>query len=353
MIRYWQSQSDEFGTLANTPIDDTQDAWFAGVARCFAGVALAGALAANGLRAQAATRVIATDDAYTPPPPVGFVDDDAGWNPSELTLPRLVIPQPFTFEQHENAAGLYGVAEDDAGLIYRPSPAPIDFPQPFAWEQQENAAGLYGVPEDEPQWVYRPPASPITIPSPAGWWTDEVPPQGAPSFVPDEDVWLVVPQLRVPTLAPVPWFAAQDDLPLPGSIAAEDEYRPVLSAAVPLDLVPPWFGAADEFLSGAAPAPIVDEDTWVVTPIAWTSVRVLPFVDDTDFVPVVADGDEWSAPRPRVESATNAAALFVLALDDGSTLHVFDPNATHPPLFAPSRFYPADRQSRFYPKRSS
>lgn len=254
MIRFWPSGSDELVPPPTITVDD--DSYIGGVARCFVGLAIASAFAANALAAQV-VNALSFDDGFVPSAPAAIVDDDAGWRPPTPAVVRFVVPAPFAFEQHDSAAGLYGIVDDDGAPVLPPAPAP-----------------------------------PVIIPNPGAWWQDEIVPQSAGSIVDDDVAYL--PRPWVDTRAPVQPFAFDTSEPATGLYGGLEDDARVLLVSRPTEyrgIDPNW--PTDDISFPAAPL-TVDDDAMPVLgarPVVWRASLV--FAGDDFTIVLVASTPEY------------------------------------------------------------
>jgi hypothetical protein len=367
--------------------------WWAGAQKCFAGIAIASAVAATvifGFPEQGSASQLVTDEDYwqnrvlpsqsaTPPiqaftdddvifpatitfqpdedyyvvrlpqPTPGLVqafsddevianlhtDEDYWQNPTAPIPASLLWPQPFVFEQNEQAFGLHGQFDEDFWINpVAPVPLTMLWPQQWAFEQNEQATGLYGQPDEDfwtPQIPYQPwPAIPkalsdddVIIPQPVFLYTDEdfwqnptfpfwyqqgklyLPdPEELPAASlygqPDEDFW-------VNPVAPVWWFNRPLYLPDPEEVPAgslhspEEDYWQNPVAPVSATLRP--FPAQDvEEIPAGSLYGQPDEDYWqnYVRPVSGFNPPVQALTDDEIIVPqpvfIYTDEDFWINP---------------------------------------------------------
>lgn len=283
--------------------DGGEDSWFAGVARCFVGVAIAGTAAALASSVAIAGSFNQFNDEIvpTPPPAMGggvthtpgpnivrfyqpdeapfgaapalSIDDEAGWQPA---LPPAPQPLPLAAQQQDELAAPATLLDDDDELgAWPPIRAIIPAPVVQLWTHQDERAPTL---LEEDQW----PAATLTISPPTVriWGEPDWAPTAATLAGADDDP---APPAAVPaSITSVVW--ATDDDVIPG-LGVDDEYWLRLDS-----LAARWYGpppAAQDELGTPAASPAFEED-------AWTARRA----DAAPWVTVWQDADELEAPTP-------------------------------------------------------
>lgn len=335
-IRYFHP-NDEGQLVPPPPISFDEDtAWWAGVQKCGATIALAAVIAATALStAQAATvdsyhqddpagklfgqydedfwenpvppvqapppAIVFRDDdvAFTQPPPL-HVDDDSRANPAPAIIADQRIPAPWIFDGGD-AGNLSGQPDEDYWQNPVP-PVPFTFawPNPSQFEQHDPAGSLFGQP-DEDYWQNR--VRPAVTPPPPTFFTDDdvavTPP---PALQADEDFWenpvAALPGKNLPLYL---WDAEEVSAATLFGQADEDYWLQLRQQ--PLVSLPRFF--TDDDVAVAAAAPLnVDEDP-LFLPRPWPSAQnVAAFSEDSAIVPqpvpLHTDEDFWVAPPARV-----------------------------------------------------
>lgn len=289
-IRYMQ-KGDEDQCAALAPIkfeDDT--AFWAGVQKCGAGIALAAVLAATAL----STAQAAIVDSYHQDDPAGKLfgqDDEDFWQnpvaPVPAALGRLYLPDP----EEIPATTLRGQPDED---FWTNPVAPVQPWTPFVFRDDDVAVQpVLGI--DEDLWENPVPAVPaslgrIYIPDP-----EEIP-AASLHGQPDEDYWQVLaPQAALQ----VSRVFSDDDVIATAAAPAfspDEDYWPLPIVSAPASAVRAF---SDDDVSFSSPA-IMDEDLWTVPRMWSTSAPRLLIVDDNVAPqPLHTDEDFWVAPPAR------------------------------------------------------
>jgi hypothetical protein len=217
-------------------IPDDSDSWWAGAQRFFSSLSFAAALVTTTILtfpSQGVASALCTDEdfwnnqvapvwqsfnpVYLPDAeyiPAGFLhgqpdEDFPGPLPAPVNV-SFIWPQPFVFEQNEQAFGLHGQPDEDFwnNPVF-PVPLSFQWPNPWQFEQHEQAFGLHGQPDED----FYQPVAPWIFTNIIPVQNDElIVPQPGGVLSPDEDFW-VNPTSPVPAtlLWPSPWiFDLQD-----------------------------------------------------------------------------------------------------------------------------------------------
>lgn len=281
MIRY-QFSGEEIASTPTTPALDDGD-WLAGVARCFAGAALAAGLLTNTLAAQLSQGYQELDDGSS----IGALhanpalDEDGA---AQVASPRLWLT---------NGLVLWGEGDDDLGALHLTPSTDQD-----TWANPEPPA-LWPIP----------PVLPFTT---DGDWA----PAPAASIVEEDPAPVELPTCVWGTSARAILDEGNDLGNLHANPAVDEDYwqNPTQPALWPTNGLLLWGDAGE--IAYTAPPLFADEDLGapIPAPQLWpTTAR--PFAADDEPVPTISIDEEWrpAAPWPSIRGT-------LPQLDDGNDL---------------------------------
>lgn len=209
LIRF--PQQDERPTPAPPDFDD---AWWAGMQRCFVAIPLAGTVAAVALSASLAFGYQQQTDEIVPQPAITIVEEDA-WQRPVWIIPPITILGPSWDDQ---TVSLLQVEEESwQPPVLRKTSPPL---QPWAADEEIVPQPTVFVPDED---LWFPPILRFAPPIPTVWATDDdfvfTPP--TPLGV-DEDYWWTV--LSLPGVLSAPVWVVDDEIvppPPPTEIALD------------------------------------------------------------------------------------------------------------------------------------
>lgn len=269
------------------------------------------------------------------PPAWGFAsddiqpieDDDPGYLPIVLqssapTLaPSLAQAPPWSSEQHENAAGLYVVQDEDPlAVITRPWPVAV-VPNPFAFEQHEAPPQIADDSGDIwSGWIPATVARGQTLPPYVAPSTIDGDTPGGLHGEPDEDYWNN-PVAPVPAClsSPAPWSFEQHEIA--GVVLYPDEdFWQNRVVPVPANFAVPLPSSFEQHEPATGLYVVQDEDPKAVpltarpTPVGQRLVTAFTADDDLPVGALVDDDPGYQPHLPRVPSSSSTAVAAWMAV---------------------------------------
>lgn len=279
-------------------VDDNSDHYWAGVQRCFSRVAIVTALTTSTLAAQIPANTYGLDARYNDP--AGFLrgppEEDFWRNPLATRWPSPSIPQAQNTQGDEVAVQLEAGGQGP-GWQFRSPGTRVVRHQVSAGD--EPAGSLFGQ-YDEDFWVNPVAPVPLTFRPLSPSIGDEQEPAGSLFQLapPEEDFWQnPVPTLWPPPRTPQAQITEGDEKPLgaeAGGLGPGQQYRSSGTRSVQYQFSP------DDFLSGAAPATLADEDGWQNPLVQPANARTTVFASDDEVVtppaPTIVEESPWQNP---------------------------------------------------------
>jgi hypothetical protein len=200
-------------------------------------------------------KIFSDDDVIVAQPVIFQPDEDTWVNFNRQAPYTFFWPQPYQFDQEENAASLFGQYDED---FWKNAVAPVSpatyTPQPFNWEQNEPAANLHGAFEED---FWKSPQPWTVFATPSVFQSDEY--AIVSTFLPDEDFWEI----------PAPWNAdvhstlfRESEFDILQSFIPTEEYFPNLIIPDPPNFYLPIFWQDQEEIQfiPVPPQPLAPQD---------------------------------------------------------------------------------------------